>query len=882
MRLIYLTLLVCLIFCFNSFSQSPLLQTQVSLRFKNVSLSEILNKISKDYQVNFSYVNDLIPTEKKITVKCRNQELSSVLKEILLKANLDYQQVGNQIVLKKIHHQIKSIKPTLFQTIRGSVIDKHSQELLPGATIFLLGEKEYKATTTDNYGKFRMEKVPVGRYDLKVTYIGYKENIVSDVIVNSGKEIVLSVFMEENIVEGEEITVYGQKDRALPNNDLIISSITNIRPESLTRFAGARMDPSRVVANYAGVINGRDPRNDIIVRGNSAYGLLWRMEGVDIPNPNHYTFIANSGGAFSILNNNLLASSDFISGAFPAEYGNKTSAVFDLKLRNGNNEKRENTFQVGLNGLELMTEGPIAKKGASYLASVRFFNFKILDELGMNVVPSGIPQFTDATFKINIPTKKNGSVSLWGIGGQSGISLEEADKQDTLKWGKAKYINNNSLYSAMYAVGGSYTHSFGRRFKGRLNISSSGSDIRYSNKEFYRNNIHNSTFTLKSKEGQNVINYSLFFNKNTSHHLKAGVTLKHLFFNNFDLALIPEDTLYISGLDHKGFSYFYQSFLHWQYKISPKVELNTGAFFQYFAFNKKWALEPRLAVRYKINEKHNVTLASGLHSQTQPLPYYQYKTPDSYYKFSDFNRKLGFTKSLHLVAGYNYAINSDWRLKAEAYYQYLYDVPVTLSKNYGSYSAINEGSEYSFSVFDSTVNKGTGKNYGIELTIEKFFSKKYYLLSTVTFLDSKYTGADGIERNTTFNIGHIFNILGGRVFDLDAQKRKQLHVDAKINFSGGRRYIEVDKERTNNDEDGNIYYDLNNAFQDKVRDYFRTDLKITYNINQPKATHNFFIALDNIFNTKNESSYDWDRIEGKVKPYYQLGIFPYAGYKIQF
>lgn len=881
MRLIYLIPLLTLICCFNSFSQSSLLGTKITLRERNVGLSEVLKTLSKNYNINFSYVNDLIPPDKKIAIKCKSQELSSVLTEILLQANLAYQQVGNQIVLKKIDQPSKESRVSLVQTIRGEIIDKHSQQLLPGATIFLLGEKEYKATTTDNSGKFRLEKIPLGRYDLKVTYIGYKENIVSDIMVNSGKEIVLSVEMEENVVEGEGVTVYGQKDRGLPNNDLILASVTNIRPETLTRFAGARMDPSRVVANYAGVINGRDPRNDIIVRGNSAFGLLWRMEGVDIPNPNHYTFIANSGGAFSILNNNLLASSDFIAGAFPAEYGNKTSAVFDLKLRNGNNEKRENTFQVGLNGLEISTEGPISDKGASYVGSVRFFNFKLLDEMGVNVVSSGIPQFSDATFKINIPLKKKGAISLWGIGGKSNISLMDAD-QDTLKWGKAKYINKNSLYSAMHAIGASYHHSYGERWKGRLNISTSGSNIKFSNREIYRNSIHNSFLTLNSIEGQNQLNYTLNFNKSTNHHFKTGITLKHLYFNNFDLALQPDDSLYISGINKKGFSYFYQSFFHWQFKVNPKLELNTGLFFQYFAFNKKWSLEPRFSARYKINEYHNITFASGLHSQTQPLPYYQYKTPDTYYKFSDYNSKLNFTKSFHLVAGYNSTISQDWRLKTELYYQYLFNVPVTLTKGYSSYSAINEGSEYNFSVFDSTVNKGTGKNYGIELTIEKFFSRKYYLLSSITFLDSKYKGADGIERNTTFNIGHIFNIVGGRVFDLDQEKSKQLHIDAKINYSGGRRFIKVDEERTNVDPSDQIYYDLDNSFNNKVRDYFRTDLKITYNVNLPKATHNFFVAIDNLFDTKNESIYDWDRFEEKVKPYYQLGVFPYAGYKIQF
>jgi hypothetical protein len=264
------------------------------------------------------------------------------------------------------------------------------------------------------------------------------------------------------------------------------------------------------------------------------------------------------------------------------------------------------------------------------------------------------------------------------------------------------------------------------------------------------------------------------------------------------------------------------------------------------------------------------------------LAYYQYQTPDTIYKFSDYNKKLGFTKSLHLVAGYSYSINEDWRLKAEAYYQYLYKVPVTLAKGYGSYSALNEGAEYNFTVYDSTVNKGTGKNLGFELTLEKFFSNQYYFITSFTVLDSKYRGADGIERNTTFDIDHILNILGGKAFDLDGSKRKQLFIDGKMNFAGGRRYVPVDVQRTAEDPNGIVYYDYNRAYSTRVKDYFRTDIKFTFNVNRPKATHNLFFAIDNILNTKNESIYDWSRMEGRVKEYYQTGIFPYLGYKIQF
>ncbi len=298
------------------------------------------------------------------------------------------------------------------QTVRGVAYDKNLSTPLGEVSVIIMGTNPLLSTYSDSTGKFKIENVPVGRYDIKIQLLGYKPTLLANQLINSGKETVLEVYMEEEIEE-KEFEIKGERDKAKANNGLITGSVTNLRTEEINRFAGSRSDPSRMASNYAGVAGGGDQRNDIIVRGNSPVGVLWRLEGVDIPNPNHFTSMGSSGGAFCILNNNLLSNSDFLTGAFPSEYGNKTAAVFDVKMRNGNNEKRENTFQLGLSGIEFTTEGPISKKaGSSYMASYRFFTFEALKKLGVSIGANGVPQYQDFTMKVNMPTRKLGTILI--------------------------------------------------------------------------------------------------------------------------------------------------------------------------------------------------------------------------------------------------------------------------------------------------------------------------------------------------------------------------------------------------------------------------------------------------------------------------------------
>ena len=764
------------------------------------------------------------------------------------------------------------------QTVRGIILEKDILSPLPFVSVVLQSDST-KGTLSDMEGKFRLEKVPVGRHDLKFTMFGYKEFIAS-VLVSSGKEVVITVEMEQDVLEMEEVVLDVKKDKSENNNNLITTSGINLRTEEINRFAGSRQDPSRMASNFAGVASGGDQRNDIIVRGNSPMGVLWRLEGVDIPNPNHFSFTGNTGGAFSILNNNLLANSDFLTGAFPAEYGNKTAAVFDVKLRKGNNEKREHTFQAGLNGIEFGTEGPLSKKsGSSYLANFRFFTFEALSKLGVSIGANGIPQYIDGTFKIDLPTEKAGTFSIWAIGGKSSIYIQDPVLKDSSEFS----ATSDDFSSTMFATGISNAHFWGKHTSGKLTISMTGSNKNVASFSTYKTGGEFQDYDLINSEGQYQVNYTLTHKLNHRHLLKVGITARDIHYNNKEKYYDSEDSLFIDSWDQKGHAGLYQSYIHWQYIISEKVTMNNGLYYQYFRYNNTQSLEPRLAISYAPDKKQKISLATGLHSQAHDLFVYQTrfldKSSNTYYQP---NKNLKFTKSLHVVAGYQRTLSPNVRLKTEAYYQYLYDVPVTASTERGGpvYSILNTGADYSFFIPDSTVNEGTGRNMGIEVTLEKYFDKDYYFLTNLSLFDSRYKGYDKIMRHSAFNLGHVFNFLAGKEFHLDETNKKILSADLRVNYSGGRRIVGVDEQASL--QEGKTVYDFDNAYNTKVKNYFRTDVKVSYTINRPSATHNFFVAADNVLNTQNVLSQDWDADEKKVVTYYQLGLFPYLGYKVQF
>ena len=772
--------------------------------------------------------------------------------------------------------KIAAQSPT--QTVRGTIKDKLSQETLIGATVLLADTAHFNGTATDVNGNFRLENVPLGRQVLIIKYLGYKE-ITLPVVVTSGKEVIANIAMEQSVIEGKEVVIVAERKKDKANNEMATVSARSFTIEETSRYAGSLGDPARMAMNYAGVSGANDARNDIIIRGNSPLGVLWRFNGVDIPNPNHFGSLGVTGGPISILNNNVLDKSDFLTGAFPAEYGNAMAGTFDLQMRSGNNEKYEFLAQLGFNGFEVGAEGPLSKRKntGSFLVNYRYSTLGVFKAIGINFgAGSTVPEYQDVSFKVDLPTQKAGKFSVFGIGGMSSADVLDKDVDSTKENLYDNNMRSNGYYkNNMGVVGLSHTYFFNTNTYSKLIFAASTTAQKYIMDSIAsENNAVYPWYRNNSNQQKYTANYSINKKFSSRDYLKIGIIADRIEFGYRD-SILEENTFRIIT-NTSGGSYLYQAYIEWQHKFSDKISINTGVHYQQFALNNSHTIEPRFGIKWEMKEGQSLSFGTGIHSQLQPTFTYFQETHSADGSVALTNKNLDMTKSNHFVLAFDKSFRNNIRIKAETYYQHVYNVPVEMNPSW--YSILNEGADFGISSVDSLVNKGTGKNYGAELTLEKFYSKGYYFLLTTSIFESKYKGSDGIERNTAFNGNYTLNVLGGKEWTV--RRKNVFAFNVRTIASGGKRYLPVDFEQSQ--KQGITNYDEEHAFEKQFKDYFRTDIKIAYRINRKSLTHEFALDVDNIFNTKNIWQQYYDARTNTVKTEYQLGLFPVPMYRLTF
>ncbi|MFH1004299.1 MAG: TonB-dependent receptor [Bacteroidota bacterium] len=768
------------------------------------------------------------------------------------------------------------------QNIRGIVIDKQSQSPIPGVNVMLLNVSPVVGTTTDINGRFVLPNVPIGRVGVQFSFVGYNQTVLNNMILTSGKELILNVSLEESVKMLSDVIIVAKHNKANPLNEMATVSARSFSIDETNRYAGTLADPSRMAANFAGVAVSGDSRNDIIIRGNSPMGLLWRLDGINIPNPNHFGALGTTGGPVSMLNNNLLDNSDFMTGAFPAEYGNALSGAFDLRMRTGNNEKHEFVGQMGFNGFELGAEGPLTKNhNGSYIVNYRYSVMDIMNALGIKIGYTAIPQYQDLSFKIDLPTgTKYGRFSLFGIGGKSYIELLDKNKQEG-DFSVTPFDNDVYFGSNMGVLGFSHIYFFNEKTKQTVNLAISGTQNTVTVDSLY-NNKEDKFLSYGQKSSE--IKYSLCYNINkkinASNTFNTGIIADVYDFNYNDSALqrVRPTINYITIHKFNGNSSLMQAYIKWQHKFSDKLILNTGIHYQQFLLNNSLAVEPRLGIKWNIDSKQSISTGVGMHSQLQPMSIYFYETHNSDNTYTRTNNNLDFSKSNHFVVAYDNAFATNWRVKTEIYYQQLYDIPVETTKS--TFSVLNIGADFVIPDVDNLKNNGTGDNRGVELTIEKFFNKDYYFLITASLFDSKYKGSDGIKRNTAFNGGYTLNALAGAEFNLDKKNSKVITINTKVNYAGGKCYIPTLLAESQLQH--KAVYDYAHAYEKHYPDYSRVDIKIGFKLNLRKITQEWDFEIQNILNRKNIFQQIYNPKKGDIQTEYQLGIFPMMTYRILF
>jgi hypothetical protein len=768
-------------------------------------------------------------------------------------------------------------QPVLYSTIRGTVLDKQSLAPLPGATVILMDSDPIRGTASDENGNFRLTMVPIGKHRLKATYIGYAPVVSDDIIVSSGKESQVTLLMQETAISVQEVEIRSDYMKYEPLNKMATVSVRSFSVDETFRFAGSYNDPARMAANFAGVTSGIDNRNDIIVRGNSPMGLQWRLDGMEIPNPNHFAAVGTTGGPVTVLNNNLLTNSDFFTGAFPAEYGNVLSGIFDMRMRNGNNEKHEFWFGLGWNGIEFGSEGPFSKKsGASYIVSYRYSLLELISYAG--ITTGTIPFYQDLNLKITLPAKKAGTFTLTGIGGLSYIQLWDSRK-DQSKWMFPDYGEDLSNGSNLGVLG--ITHQVFPcptiRLRNILYVV--GSKV-FTKIDTFSNIVQTPSPWAGERSTEVKYSYSFDLMKKFSpkNSLESGLNWDY-FRMNFADSMMWKGQFQVNTSSREQM-HFFRGFLQWQHRFSDRFTTTLGAFGSFLAMNGSWALEPRIGFDWFVSEKHSFNFGAGLYSQMQPRVIYFILTPLPDGTAWQSNLDLGFTRNAQAALGYNYLLNEHLRFKTELYYQYLYDIPV--KNSIPQYALSNQGHEFFLDrqYSDSLFNSGTGNNYGIEFTFERFFHKNYYYLLTASVFNSDYRGTEGFSRNSAFNVNYAFNAVGGYEFVIGKRKWGVMSFGLRATWAGGNPFVPYDVDATL--ALGQAVYDWTRAYGPRYPEYRRIAFRFGIKRNMPRYNMEFFVDLQYRTNYTNVYLQRIDPKTGEIRYFFNMGFFPMGTWRIQF
>jgi hypothetical protein len=747
-----------------------------------------------------------------------------------------------------------------------------SDSPIPGANIIVQGSDPLLGAVSGPDGSFDITGVQVGRHTLMISFIGYADKYLPEVFVTTGKNLYFDIKLEESLIQMDEILVVAQADKGEPLNEMATVSAKSFSVEETSRYAATFDDPARAALSFAGVRGGGDDLlNEIVIRGNSPRGMLWRIEGVEVPNPNHFAEVGTSGGGISMLSVNMLGNSDFYTGAFPAEYGNALSGVFDVNLRKGNNSEREYAFQAGLLGVESALEGPFKKgSNSSYLVNFRYSTLALLEDLGLSVLSDNEDiRFGDVSFKLHFPTRNAGTFSLWGFGGTSRSEY----KSDT---SEQEYFND-IWFQRTGATG--LNHIFFVNNDGYISTTVS---LGLASSAYHYDSVGVLQLGEEHHNEYNIRTSVLYNQKlGARNTLRTGLIFTHSWFDLFSDYYYRSEKEFIRELDQGGSSNMGQGYVQWQHRFNERLKFNAGIHSTYLTLNKDYSIEPRAGAEWIFAPNQRFTAGLGIHSRAEAPSVYraQYTTEEGRVIFP--NKDLRLTKSIHYVLGYRNKLSKALDLRTEVYYQDLYDVPIRpkfITDPFDqTFSSLNA---YGGFTTDTLVNNGSGANYGVEITLEKYLTNSYYFLFTSSLFESKYVPADGNTYDTRFNGNFILNFTGGKEFKVGKMGNNVIALNSRVIWSGGNRVTPIDLEKSN--EKGKAVYLWDQRFSQRLDDYIRLDLGLSYRKNKLKYSSVVALNIQNVTGRENAYSIYYHKESGDIRTATQMGMFPNLSYRIEF
>jgi len=834
----------------------------ITIQKASISLQEAFEQVEKQTDYSIAYNQSKIDLKRQISLSLTNVDIEKAISEILKETQYSFKINGYHIILfseKKPQKEGKDKKSELTQSIRGIVLDATTGLPIESASIGLLNTPT--GTITDSLGHFKFTNIPIGRYDIQASFIGYTPLVLREILLTSSKEVYLEISLKMNSLALDEVVIRPEVNKENTLNPMVLSGGRMLSVEEASRYAGGFDDPARLVTSFAGVA-GSFATNAISIHGNSPQATQWKLEGIEIPNPTHYAdMVGLGGGIFSALSSQVMGNSDFYNGAFPAEYSNALSGVFDMFMRTGNNQHYQHTFQAGLLGIDAASEGPIGKNtNSSYIFNYRYSTTGIVTGTDL--------RYQDLSFKLNFPTRKAGVFSIWGLGLKDNIT---AKPNDSLNW--ESYADREDVKTTLQkSVGGinhKYTFKNGTFIKTSFATTYSGikqnvDQVNYFNSKTKVADITNNNWDIV---------FNSYFNRkfNNNHTNRTGITVTGLIYNlNYIVSPdygLDKPAMNIARGDGKSMDI--AAFSNSLFSINPNLSANVGITTHYFTLNKDLSIEPRISLKWKTNPKNSFAIAYGLHSRREKLDYYFVEIGND-----KVNKTLNLSKAHHLVFTYNSKISEYLQLKIEPYFQFLFDVPVEANS---SFSIINHDDYY---LDRALTNKGKGRNYGIDITLEHYMNKGYYYMLTGSVFKSEYKGGDNKWRNTRLDRNYIVNALGGKEWFVGNNQNKMLGINLRLTFQGGDRYTPINEQASLDQHD--IIFDESKSYTEQYKSAINGDISINYKINKKRTTHEIALKILNVGGYTGQHGYLYNEHTGIIEKRDVVGILPNLSYKIEF
>ncbi len=806
--------------------------------YEQLPVSTILQDLYERFDLPLSFGGSDLIMERTLTINGNNRPLSSVFKELINKGNLRYEVVEGHLIIHALPSQPDIPKRPLLQ-----VIDAISGEFLEG--VYVRNEvDDAEGTLTDSLGLCFWDN-PATLTNLVISHIGFQSQHIS---LTPKDSFPLTVLLEPNPYTFPEVWIMNLADDQPATPPFTTLSAISFNLQQSSHFPASFSDISRVVMNYAGITHETDIMNQLVVRGHSPKGIQWHLDGVEIPNPNHFAEAGAGGGGINAISSQLLEQVDFLHGAFPAQYGNLTSGAFNLQLRRGSTDRTHHRLSLGLLSNEFTTEGPFKKGGkASYIANLRLASFSLLDDLGIN--PLGEvepPSFQDLAIYLNFPSSKWGNLSLFGLTATShSREWNAVPYTKELDGTSHNWRNKNDYFLSLWQLTHKKTLGDNWLIKNTLSLAMNSQVYQEDSLDSVGevqpigdHNIHLSTLVLAT-----TLNYYAQANW----RLQSGVSFIHQPFD-FDIQDIDVGfTHRTSYIDAQGSTYRISGYTQAELQLIPRWTFVPGIHMIHYGQSLQTFLEPRLGLRWKLKKNQWVSFGAGLFSKMEPLAQHFLQTYDDKGEFSLPNEHLGVTRSWQMMLGYERQLSSYLQLKLEAYYHRLFDIPVS---NEGDLvlSSLNASNAFIISPIQGVVpleNNGNGKNYGIDVTLDGKFSSAF-MLATLSIYQAKFNLGRGPYLNSRFNGNFASSLKIGKEFTLG---RNNVLLSMTVFWNGGQRYTPIDLSSSR--LFGTYIEDKSQIFTSRVPAYLRWDSSARWERKTKKGVQALTVDIQNMTNHRN-------------------------------